>query len=311
MNEILNSAIPRHLIGVWIRLDAQLGPDSFSQTPVLDGDGKLYLTGGVRGGVWTNTISRLNEENQTIDLLKTDNLIGSAASAFLWAPTQIGFYSNANTTTKYVYNTLNNTIGSAGTYNAAMIGRRGVGVYDDGVESFSKRRTFFFGTNIQYHLKHSDGTSQAISWSNRNHGIKSMAVYNKADKAFWVVGGMYAFNSYVPHTSRLQDNGGGISDIVHPRRELPAGYYRAGGALILIDNDTLHLIGGITYVDGVTTVTDTILEYKISTNNWTLLAKKFPVKIADCGYAQNDDVAYIVGNSASGANGEIYKYYLK
>lgn len=302
MNELMING-QKDVIREWVKMNASFGTQTQKLGAVLSG-GELYIVGGLINGTNSKNVYKYDKTSDAFVLQATNNFIGSTPVAIELSPGVILFSSNYSSAKVITYNTTTKAFTDYGTLPYSILNRKPISYYEGASDTAANRKTWFFGINNQVYLTHSPLNASQISIPTSTPGSFCMAVRNTSNASTYVFGGLSGTPLKVG--VRLYN---GYPGAAVGLATMPEG--RSSGAAILIDSDTIHVIGGYRYNGTANVPTDSIYEYKISTNTWKILTEKFPVPIADCAYVQNDDVAYIVGNSASGAVSDLYMYRFK
>lgn len=286
MNEIFLSTKPDT---TWVKQSIDIKRLVYPGVALLGDD--LIIVGGFDWSGWTAQIRKFNEGPQTLTNVGATQ-IGDYPIAYARDTNVLGFHSGYSTNTKYLWAKGTTTVDNGGAMSAYVRNRVAISCYV-GDKITANRRTFLFGgagasTTQMYMINHATAVFSLVRSDVRLHGEFAMGC--EVGGALYVFGGINTTpkifaTKYDPVTNQLTT-----------LANMPSTKY--GGACIAIDNDTIHLIGGISGNESTAT-NDTIFEYKISTNTWKILSNKFSDAILYSGYAQNEKAAYIVGTNAT------------
>ncbi len=278
----------------WVKLELVNNLKRYSPALAIVND-ELYAVGGVLNGGWVNYIYHYNKTTKTLESKFGSATVSSQPVAFTLDNNALGYYTGGNIWTWYRWDI---SPGNTSTpFSSGSILAIAVPIsYDNVPGDISTRKNYLMNVNGSSNVYQIVGNTVSKVGNNILHSGGYCAC--QANGKAYTFGG-YAGGSIIKLASEYNLSTG-VAIALTP---MPVATMRA--CAITIDSDTIHVIGGAISIND--TPTDIIQEYKISTNTWSVLTKKFPVTLDMAGYVQDSKAAYIVGNYGK-AVCEIYKY---
>lgn len=285
----------------WEKQTAKYGGSLQLSSGVILRD-NLYLVGGIlQGTTWKSELLKFNEVTQKLDVAGNFGQIGQAPDAWVDRSNTINWISSFNTTNAFTWNPdVPGSVSNGGPISNHSYYRKAI-AYTNNMDATGTNKVYFFGNDT-------NGNLMMYNRQNLSNTtvLTNFPLHGRHAAALLLNGKMYVFGGQI--------SGGFTSKatMFNPETnaftvlaDMPG--QRFGAAAVAIDNNTIHVIGGSDNSNvNISTTTDSILEYKISTNTWKLLATKFPMKVMYSTYVSNSKMAFIVGGYFS-STGDIYK----
>lgn len=285
----------------WIKQDAKYGGMFQLSSGVMLGD-TFYLVGGnFLGSTWKSELLKFNETTQKLDVVGTFSQIGQAPDAWVDRYNTINWISSYNTSNAYTWRPSDpSSVFNGGSISGFTYYRKAI-VYTNNMSGAGTNRIYFFGNDTNGNLMMFDRQNLTNSVV-----VSNFPIHGRHPAAVLVEGKIYVFGgdgAGTPSNKATKfDPATATFAVLEP---MPGP--RFGAAIVAINNDTIHVIGGSDNANVTkATSTESVLEYKISTNTWRELPDKFPMKVVYSAYASNDKVAFIMGGYLN-STGDIYK----
>lgn len=256
-------------------------------------NGELYQLGGVHNGFWTNHIYHYNTTTKTFDSKINIGNLTSFPVAFKVNESTIGFYSASS-----VWNWYRWTVGSTSVPVSSsdyMLSPANVISFDETVGGVKTTRNYLTNVNGTMDVYRVLGNAITKVGIGVLHGKQTAGCYANG-KAYTFGGESGGVLNLASEYDIATNQAKALAPMPIPVRQSCA---------IVMNSDTIHVIGGS--LNSSDMPTNSIQEYKISTNTWRVLDEKFPVAINYASYVQDSKAAYIVGNYMKDEC-EIYKY---
>ncbi len=283
----------------WVKQSAKYGGIFQLASGVILRD-TLYLVGGnFQGSTWKSELLKFNEATQKLDVAGTFGQIGQGPDAWVDRANTINWVSSFNTSTAFTWNPdVPASVSNGGSITNHEYYRKAI-TYTNNMDGVGTNKIYFFGSatgNLMMYNRQNLSNSAVVT-NFPIHGAHAASVL--------LNGKMYVFGGNAGGGSNKATRFDPVTNTFAVLAALPTTRY--GAAAIAIDNDTIHVIGGSNNSNiNAATTTDSVLEYKISTDTWRELPDKFPMKVVYAAYAGNGKAAFIMGGYLS-PTGDIYK----
>lgn len=285
----------------WIKQDAKYGATLQLASGVLLRD-NLYLVGGFyQGTTWKSELLKLNEVTQKFDVVGNFGQIGQGPDAWVDRSNTINWTSSFNTSTVFTWNPdIPASVFNGGSITNHSYYRKAI-PYTNNMDAAGTNKIYFFGNDTNGNLMMYN--RQNLS---NNIVVTNFPLHGRLAAAVLLNGKMYVFGGDTGGTpSNKATKFDPATNVFTVLAAMPTA--RFGAAVVAIDSDTIHVIGGSNVANAIlATTADVVLEYKISTNTWKTLPDKFPMKVLYAAYASNSNVAFIAGGYFN-TTGDVYK----